>query len=334
MISWLYISSINNILFVLYETNNNYIKDTVGSIHNLVYSKMIEFVFVLFILGYMLASYSVNNYNRNMIFYGILYGFLKACHDLTYSYQRESKNYNIEKINIITITSVESLMGIFNYNANLLVSSYIIAVGSMLIDTANINCWYKNLRYFNSQNNILISNDLEAPLLENTNTYSHDEPYERRFYFDKYIIINIFSANLGDYIIKSRVKKETIICDIIIFYTSSLSVSIVFIVIYLKKYLKRELFYDLEVYNRREFLMRYFLVSFINTINAISYFIGIVIAPSITYIKAISQSWGLILLECISCHNNITNLNDLNFLGSLVIIYSMIIFYLTCYYQN
>ena len=334
MISWLYISSINNILFVLYETNNNYIKNTVGSIHNLVYSKMIEFVFVLFILGYMLASYSVNNYNRNMVFYGILYGFLKSCYDLTYCYQRESKNYNVEKINIITIAPIESLIGAFNYNANLLVSSYIIAFGSMLIDTANINTWYQNLRYFNSETDNFISNDLEAPLLENTNTYRDEEPYERRFYFDKYIIINIFSANLGDYIIKSRIKKETIICDIIIFYTSSLSVSIVFIVIYLKKYLKRELFYDLEVYNRREFLIRYFLVSFINTINTISYFIGIVIAPSITYIKAISQSWGLILLECISCHNNITNLNDLNFLGSLVIIYSIIIFYLTCYYQN
>ena len=142
--------------------------------------------------------------------------------------------------------------------------------------------------------------------------YRHNEPYERRFYFDKYILINIFSANLGDYIIKSGVKKETIICDIIIFNSCSLSVSIVFIVIYLKKYLKRELFYDLEVYNKREFLMRYFFVSFINTFN-VSYFIGIVIAPSITYIKAISQSWGLILLECISCHNNITNLNDLKF---------------------
>ena len=62
-----------------------------------------------------------------------------------------------------------------------------------------------------------------------------DDSYERRFYFDKYIIINIFSANLGDYIIKSGVKKETIICDIIIFHSCSLSVSIVFIVIYLKK---------------------------------------------------------------------------------------------------
>ena len=170
MISWLYISSINNILFVLYETNNNYIKNTVGSIHNLVYSKIIEFVFVLFILGYMLASYSVNNYNRNMVFYGILHGILKSCHDLTYCYQRESKNYNIEKINIITIAPIESLMGAFNYNANLLVSSYIIATGSMLIDTANINTWYQNLRYFNSETNIFISNDLEAPLLENTNT--------------------------------------------------------------------------------------------------------------------------------------------------------------------
>lgn len=334
MISWLYISSINNILFVLYETNNNYIKNTVGSIHNLVYSKMIEFVFVLFILGYMLASYSINNYSENIIFYGLLHGILKSCHDLTYCYQRESKNYNIEKINIVTIAPIESLMGPFNYNANLLVSSYIIAVGSMLIDTSNINTWYKNLRYFNSETNIFTSNDLEAPLLENTNPCIHNEPYERRFYFDKYILINIFSANLGDYIIRSGVKKETIICDIIIFNGCSLSVSIVLIVIYLKKYLKRELFYDLEVYNKREFLMRYFFVSFINTFNVISYFIGIVIAPSITYIKAISQSWGLILLECISCHNNITNLNDLNFLGTLVIIYSTIIFYLTCYYQN
>ena len=65
-------------------------------------------------------------------------------------------------------------MGAFNYNANLLVSSYIIAVGSMLIDTANINSWYQNLRYFNSENNIFISNDLEAPLLENTNTNTYE----------------------------------------------------------------------------------------------------------------------------------------------------------------
>ena len=81
----------------------------------------------------------------------------------------ESKNYNIEKINIITIAPLESWMGVFNYNANLLVSSYIIAVGSMLIDTSNINTWYQNLRYFNSETNIFTSNDLEAPLLENTN---------------------------------------------------------------------------------------------------------------------------------------------------------------------
>ena len=90
MISWLYISSINNIFYLYYMKRTIItIKNTVGSIHNLVYSKIIEFVFVLFILGYMLASYSINDYNRNMVFYGVLHGILKSCHDLTYCYQRE-----------------------------------------------------------------------------------------------------------------------------------------------------------------------------------------------------------------------------------------------------
>ena len=147
MISWLYISSINNILFILYETTNVNIQKKVGSLHNLVYSKMIEIFLLLFVLVFMLAR-DRNNYNKELIIYGIIHGIINTLQEINYYYQRETKLFNIEKLNYVTISCIEFILFNQKYNPNILVSSYLISLGSIFIDISNVNIWYQNKNYF------------------------------------------------------------------------------------------------------------------------------------------------------------------------------------------
>jgi hypothetical protein len=332
MISWLHISSINNIIFILYETNNTYIKETVGSMHNLVYSKLIEFVFLLFILGYMLVINKEINYNYTVIVYGMLHGVVTCIEEINFCYLRETNKYNIEKMNYITISMFEYLTGKNNYNANYLFSSYLIALGSFLIDMANINNWFINKYYFDINPIVSTDYDLETPLLDDG--YYENIDYKRDMRFNKYAILHIFTINLNDIVVKTTISGTNILTEITVFYVNSLLVSTLVTILFITIILKRDLGSGFDIENKTNFFMRYILRSVFKQIYILNYSYAIIIAPSIIYVKAISKSWSLILLESMSCHNNIINANDFNIFGSLVIVYPTVIFYLTSYYKN
>ena len=342
MISWLYISSINNMLFVLYEANNTYIKKNVGSLHYLFYSKCIDTIIIMFLLGYIFFYIPaiLKEYNFRIFIFGFLHGIINTSECLTFCYIRETKIYNIEKLNYLTIGALEITSGLFNYNPNYLVSSYLITGGSIMIDTVNVNDWFLNYGYFEKrnvekrnvelQNNVL--NDLEAPLIQ---TIPEDNTkFNRVLSFDKIVLIHLFTTNVSDYIVKITVSSSNYFQEFIIFYFCSQLISIPMIYIYLTKYLNyndtRELYYS----KVKEIFLRYIFNSLIYLIYLFSYNYAIIIAPSITYAKALSKSWGLILIELNGCYRNASNFNDLNILGSLVIGYPTIIIYLTYYYQT
>lgn len=331
MISWLYISSINNIMFVLYETNNTYIKKTVGSIHNLVYLKLIEYAFMLLILLYVFATSNEYNFCYKIALYGVSHGILSSCSDIIFCYQMETKHYNIEKINYITLSMLEWSTIAFNYNVNYLFSTYFIVIGSVMIDTSNISNWYINQNYFDASESILTEYDLEAPLITDINYENNN--YNRYSVFNKYIVLQILSVNLSDFIIKMTITRDNFATEITIFYLNSLFVSVIINIVCVKK-LRREVCPDFYIENKCKFAIKYLLAGSTKIIYILGYGYAIINGPSITYVKAISNSWGIILLECILCHNNITKFNDLNIFGSLVISYATLIFYLTYFYQN
>ena len=333
MISWLYISSINNIIFVLYDINNINIQKKIGSLHNLVYSKMIEIFFLFFILVIILARDENNNYNKESITYGAIHGIINTIQEINYYYQRETKRFNIEKLNYITISCVELILFNQKFNPNILFSSYLISLGSILIDISNVNIWYKNRNYFIKKS--LISNeDLEAPLLGSNKYDEFCDDFDRKENIDKMFLVHILSINIVDMIVKIKILKENIFTNILIFYINSNITTVIISSIYLKKKIGQDIFYNIDIGSKKKFIFNYALITIINLLHTYLYYYLIIIAPSISYVKAMSKSWGLILLEYINCHNNITKFNDLNCMGTLVIIYSVSIIYLTSYYQN
>lgn len=332
MISWQYISSINNILFVLYEANNTYIKKNVGSLHYLFYSKCIDTIIILFLLGYIFFYIPaiLKEYNFRIFIFGFLHGIINTSERLIFCYIRETKIYNIEKLNYLTIGIFEITSGLFNYNPNYLVSSYLITGGSIMIDTVNVNNWFLNYGYFETRN--IEMNDLEAPLIQ---TIPEDNTkFNRVLSFDKIVLIHLFTTNVSDYIIKITVSSSNYFQEFIFFHFCSQIISIPMIYIYLTKYLNYNDTRELYNSNIKENFVRYIFNSLIYLIYLFSYNYAIIIAPSITYAKALSKSWGLILIELNGCYRNASNFNDLNILGSLVISYPTIIIYLTYYYQT
>ena len=332
MISWLYISSINNLIYLLYETNNINIQKKIGSLHNLVYSKMIEIFLLLFVLVIMLAR-DRNNYNKELIIYGVIHGIINTLQEINYYYQRETKQLNIEKLNYITVSCVELVLFNQKYNPNILVSCYLISLGSIFIDISNVNIWYQNKNYF-IEKTLIDNEDLEAPLIR-SNKYSEiNNNFSRKENIDKMTFVHIISINIADVLIKIKILKENIFSNILIFYINSTAVTFILSTVYLKRKVGQDIFYNIDINNKKQFIFNYTLTCVIKLLHTYFYYYLIIIAPSISYAKAISKSWGLILLECINCHNNITKLNDFNCMGTLVITYSVIIVYLTNYYQH
>ena len=233
MISWLYISSINNIIFILYETTNINIQKEVGSLHNLVYSKMIEILLLLFVLVIMLAR-DRNNYNKELIIYGIIHGIINTLQEINYYYQRETKRLNIEKLNYITISCIEFILFNEKYNPNILVSSYLISLGSIFIDISNVNIWYKNKNYF-VEKSLIDNEDLEAPLIISNKHHEINNNFDRKENIDKMSLVHIISINIADVFIKIKILKENIFPNIIIFYINSTVVTFIISVCIFKK---------------------------------------------------------------------------------------------------
>ena len=251
MILWLYISSINNIFFILYEINNTYIKETVGSIHNLVYSKLIEFVLLSFLLGYMLVINKELNFNYNTIIFGMVHGVVTCIEEINFCYLRETKNYNLEKMNYITISAIEHLTGNFNYNANFLISSYLIAFGSFLIDMTNINNWFVNKHYFDINPSISTDYDLEAPLLNNC--YNENLDYKRDMTFNKYVILHLLTINLNDYIVRTTISGTNIVVEITVFYLNSIIVTTIINSLFIMIILKRDIGNGFDIKNKKSY---------------------------------------------------------------------------------
>jgi len=275
----------------------------------------------------------VNNYNKELIIYGIIHGIINTLQEINYYYQRETKRFNIEKLNYITISCIELILFNEKYNPNILVSSYLISLGSIFIDISNVNIWYQNKNYF-VEKSLIDNEDLESPLII---TNKHDQinnNFDRKENIDKMSLVHIISINIADVFIKVKILKENIFPNIIIFYINSTVVTFIISTLYLKRKVGQDIFYSIDINNKKQFIINYVLTTSIKLLHTYFYYYLIIIASSISYAKAMSKSWGLILLECINCHNNITKLNDLNCMGTLVITYSVVIVYLTNYYQH